>query len=289
MTEKQIEEQVSDGLVAYDRDKARRQIVTSGMSDPVTESFIATLDARWRLAKALVASRMIPQKTTEAAIAVMLKAHELGVPAMQGFGSIHYFDGNLILGAQLMHGIAVRRCGVTTEILEHTDKVCRIRFERKGWKPIEAEFTFKEAEAAGLLKIKADGKKRRPWHEYPKDMLYNRALARGVRMIAPDYFAATYEWNEAQDADMIPARPETSGGAGIDDLRARLDGTTEDTEVVEAEEPQEPPDKAPFLDAVEALGLDLMARQELLDGAKGNYTEALSRARAMLNERKETQ
>ena len=144
--------------------------------------FMLQLDTRWRLCKALVLSGLIPQKSPEAAMAVMLKGFELGIPPMQAFASIHYFDGKLAMEAALVDALAVQRLGVRKKILEWTDEVCRIEYTRPGWDPVVAEFTIEEARRAGLLAKKN-------WKTYPRDMLAARAKARGLRMIAPDNFA----------------------------------------------------------------------------------------------------
>lgn len=193
-------------------------------TDP-SQSFIATLDERWRLAKALVASGMIPQKRPEAAIAVMLKAYELGVPPMQAFGCMHFFDGKLILDSTLMDGLAASRCGVRKRILESTETVCKIEFTRPGWEPMVVQFTIKEAQAAGL--VNKDN-----WKKYPKDMLAARCKARGLRLIAPDYFAGTYAVEE-MDPHQVSHEPTT--GAGLDDLTARLEHKAETTEPAKPE------------------------------------------------------
>lgn len=196
----------------------------------VARAFMEELEPRWRLCKALASSGMIPQRTPEAALAVMLKGFELGVPPMQAFGSIHYFDGKLTIEASLMDAVAVQRLGVRKEILEWTDQVCRIRFSRPDREPVESEFTIEEAKTAGLLR-------KDNWKKYPKDMLAARAKARGLRMIAPDLFSGMLAQEEtsyrfAQDEDIPAEGPaseveESQGEAPQEGADAPSDGEEE--------------------------------------------------------------
>jgi hypothetical protein len=202
-------------------------------------AWVATMDARWRMAKALAASGLIPQRNANAAFAMMLKAHELGVPAMQGFASIHYFDGKLVLEAALMDGIASKRLGVRKKILEWSSTVCRILFTREGFDPVEAEFTIQEARDAGLL-----AKKGEVWKRYPKDMLAARCKARGLRMIAPDFFAGTYATEEFEDPEKLERQPTSDA----EDLTAELEekaAMNGDSGETKKEEEEETPKGAP--------------------------------------------
>jgi hypothetical protein len=153
--------------------------------------FMAQIAHRWNMAKMLVKSQMIPQKTPEAAIAVMLKAHELGVTPMVGFANMFFFDGKLGMSADLMTALFIQKAGGQIQVLEWTDKVCRIRFSRAGWEPSEVEYTEEDAKAAGLL-----GKQN--WKNR-KAMLSARCRSMGVRLLAPDVFAGTYSTEELAD------------------------------------------------------------------------------------------
>ena len=178
-------------------------------------AFMSQLEARWRLCTALTRSGMIPQKSPEAALAVMLKGFELGVPPMQAFASIHFFDGKLTLEAALADALAARKLGVRKKILQWTAEICRIKYTRPGWDPVTAEFTIGEARQAGLLAKKN-------WKSYPRDMLAARAKARGLRMIAPDYFAGMIAQEET-GGPVLPG-PAPSAPSG---LAARVEAQKE--------------------------------------------------------------
>jgi hypothetical protein len=163
--------------------------------------FLAQLDQRWRLANMLVKSGLIPQKTPEAALAVMMKSHEMGIQPMQGFANIYFFDGKLGISADLMTALFIQRVGGRIEVEEWTNTTCRARFSRPGWEPSVVEYTFEDATKAGLT-----GK---PNWKNVKAMLSARCRAMGVRMVAPDVFAATLTREELED--MAEARYASLG------------------------------------------------------------------------------
>lgn len=173
---------------------------TGALTDP-TLSFIGTLEKRWRLCTALVRSGLIPQKSPEAALAVMLKGHELGIPPMMAFANIHFFDGKLTLSAALMCAVASQRYGVKWSVQKHNAQGCAILFTRPGWEPYQSVYTWEEAKSAGLV-----GKQN--WRNYPKAMLLARAQSQGIRAICPEAFAGVYDPEELgapvnEDGDLI--------------------------------------------------------------------------------------
>lgn len=68
-------------------------------------------------------------------------------------------------------------------IAEHTDEVCRLEFYDGSKLRGVSSFTLQDAKRAGLLG--GDN-----WRNYPKNMLYARAMANGVRFIFPDLIGA---------------------------------------------------------------------------------------------------
>lgn len=160
------------------------EVHTGSPTDPAL-LFIQTLAERSQLANALAKSGMIPQKTPEAALAVMLKGFELGIAPMQAFASIHLISGKPTLSADLMVAIAVQRAGVRLRVVEQTPQKCVIVFSRPGWTDYTSSFTIEEARAAELLSNPS-------WKKYPRAMLAARCKANGSRMIAPDVLAGMY-------------------------------------------------------------------------------------------------
>ena len=192
----------------------------SGLPSNTTEQVVGRFDEYWRMAKALSSSGVISQRKPEAALAIILKGHELGIGPMQAFQCIHHFDGKLCIEANLMEAIAIRRYDVTVGIVEWTDKVAKFKFCRPGWEPQTVDFTIEEAKTAGLL-----GKSN--WSKYPKDMLAARCKARGLRLVAPDVFAGSYTRDEVGG---FPAG-SGNGGSAADSLNAAISSSGESVEI----------------------------------------------------------
>jgi hypothetical protein len=122
--------------------------------------------------------------------------------------------------------MATDRCGVTWSVEEWTDTTCRLVMHRPNWQPIPVEWTIEDAKRANLV-----GKSN--WKSYPRAMLFNRALAQGVRAIAPDHFVGVYDQDEL-GADVNEVRAASVGRTAVDEMTERLlsapAAETEDTD-----------------------------------------------------------
>ena len=142
------------------------------------------------------ASEMFPDVKSAAQGAVKLMAgRELGMTPIQSLNSFYFVAGRIAIMAQAM-GACIKKSGkYDYEIIEHTEEICRIAFYKTGIekeKIGESEFTKKMAAAAGI--INKDN-----WRNYPKNMLFCRALANGARWFCPDAIAGFYSVEELQD------------------------------------------------------------------------------------------
>ncbi len=221
--------------------------------------FMAQIAHRWSMAKMLVKSGMIPQKTPEAAIAVMLKGHELGVTPMVAFANMFFFDGKLGMSADLMTALFIQKAGGKLQVLKWTEEACRIRFTRTGWEPSEVEYTIADAQAAGLLG-KANWKNR-------KAMLSARVRAMGVRLLAPETFAGTYSTEELLDmeAEAVTRRAAVAsqGATRTEQIRNRLAAVPTPIEAGAAEEsdfPAEVRELAQQVEEADAAGDDVQEK-----------------------------
>lgn len=191
-----------------DEGEALPAVLTSStaLMDPALE-FVQTLPQRWQLAKILFNSGMSRQKSAEGVMAVVLKGYELGIPPMAALSNVDFFDGNFCIRAHAQLAIASARHGVRCQTLESTATVCRLRLTRPDWEPVEESFTIEEARSANLLN-------KNNWKTYPKDMLYNRALSRGIKRVCPEVGAGVYDPDEvgqvtmpaSEQAEPTPAR-----------------------------------------------------------------------------------
>jgi hypothetical protein len=156
--------------------------------DPTLE-FVQNLAAFERVAHALAQSGMVKDRTPEAVLAKMMKGRELGLPAFAAQEVIYFFDGKTTVAAHAQLGIASARYGVRPRIVRSDERICEIEFSRPGWANVAESFTLEQAQRAGLT-----GKDN--WKKYPKDMLYSRALTRGIKRICPEVGAGIYDPDE---------------------------------------------------------------------------------------------
>ncbi len=196
----------------------------------------ASLEVRWRIAKAIAGSGMTQHKKPEAVLAIMLTCYEMGLPVMQGLRGMYLVSGKIGLEGHLMDALAIERCRVSKTVVEQSLERCRLVLHRPDWDDLEVEYTMADAIRANLVS-KVDGdnvvSQKQPWRQHPKDMLYWRALSKGLKQIAPDYFGGVYHADELEEEVAMQKRADTV--ATNDELDA-LEALEEDVEaeIVEA-------------------------------------------------------
>jgi hypothetical protein len=123
------------------------------------------------------------QDTKDAAQAAVkiIAGQELGFGPVASMTGIHIVQGRITLSANLI-AAAIRRSGrYGYRILELSDEVCRLEFLEEGTSVGVTDFTWKDAERAQLA-----GKP--IWKQYPRNMLFARAMSNGARFYCPDVF-----------------------------------------------------------------------------------------------------
>lgn len=133
------------------------------------------------LGTTLIKSGMLPQgvKSPEAAVAIILKGRELGVPPMQALSHIHVISGKPTLSAELMLAM-VMKAGHEVWIVETNGERCAIAGKRRGSDREQSlTFSMEDAKRAGVLNNPT-------WKKYPDAMLRARAISAFCRMFAPD-------------------------------------------------------------------------------------------------------
>ncbi|MEN6321716.1 MAG: hypothetical protein ABFD82_23580 [Syntrophaceae bacterium] len=161
-----------------------------------------------KVSSGLFKSGLFPNAKNEmGAFAIIEYGYELGIPPMMALKNINIISGQLACNAQLMLSLALSR-GVTYAVLEESDTGAKIEFKRGSQSPYVAEFNQKDAQAAGLL-----GKDN--WKKYPRDMYFWRAVAKGIRRVAPDAVMGLYTADEISDGKFIdiidvPVEPQTT-------------------------------------------------------------------------------
>jgi len=208
------------------------------------------------LGQTLVKSGLLPQgvKTPEAAVAIILKGRELGIPPMQALSHIHVISGKPTLSAELMLAM-VMRAGHEVWVVETTAKRCEIAGKRRGsTREQSLAFTIGDAQQAGVLSNPT-------WKKYPDAMLRARAISAFCRMFAPDVLMGASYTPEELGA-------EVDGDGNVVTVE-RVERPALETQPEPAEEPQEQPQEEQGI-----LGVDTKTIAASLKPLKLDPTQA---------------
>ena len=167
------------------------------------------LDAAEKLGQWMAGSGMFACKTREQGQVMAITCITEGITPLQfarTYDVIQTSNGiQVCLKAQAMLAKLVS-FGGDYEILESTDKLCRILFSwTRNGKPKTAEYTYsiEDAQKAGL--IKKDGS----YEKRPKTMLFNRCASNGLRLHVSEYFSGYYLAEELLDTPPSPHQGPT--------------------------------------------------------------------------------
>lgn len=161
------------------------------------EGMVLPAPSEWRLmadmSETLHASGLLPTsiRTPQAALAIMLKGKELGIPAMHALSNIVVINGKPTCNSELMLALVYRDHGDDALFVAETDAAtCVISYKRRGWGQRQVyRFTIEDAKKANLVKAG-------PWSTYPAAMLRARAISAVARMAFPDSIGGMYTAEE---------------------------------------------------------------------------------------------
>ena len=159
-----------------------------------------------KIAQALAGTSFVPASLRgkpQDITAAILAGQELGLQPMATLRSLDVIQGTPALRAHAMRGL-VQSKGHQIQLLESTERVCRMRGRRKGegddaWQ--EVEWTIEQAQALGLLA-------KDQWKKQPKNMLVARCTGTICRLVAADVlYAMPYASEELGDDGFDPQTP----------------------------------------------------------------------------------
>lgn len=162
------------------------------------------------LGEAAVASGMFPDlKTSAQAMMKIMAGHELGFSPIVSMTGVHFFQGRVVIGANLLASLIKDSGKYEYKVLQHTDKVCEIAvFQRFGddlkqlGTPVY--YTTGDASNAGLM-IKDN------WKKYPKDMLFAACIRQAARRYCADILRGTGTESGNDTEDFVDARAAEQG------------------------------------------------------------------------------
>lgn len=139
------------------------------------------------LGQTLVSSGLMPAaiKTPEAAVVIILKGRELGIPPLEAINSINVIQGKPTVAPQLMLALIERSKQGYIEIVERADSHSIVKAVRKGRTPVTFKFTLEDAKRLGLAE-------KDNWRKQPAVMLQWRNVAAAARAVFPDVISGVY-------------------------------------------------------------------------------------------------
>lgn len=165
------------------------------------------LDALWRVSKAFRQAGCFPNVgTPEQVMVVAMIAHEDGMGVATAMQHAYFVHGRLCWSATylLMRAYSSGLVQVF-DVVESTDRICRIKVQRRGGPVRDVAFKIDEAERGQL--VKGGGN----WQKWPVEMCLARAIARALRTYFRDLIGGRYVPEEmgselAEDAVLEMAR-----------------------------------------------------------------------------------
>lgn len=149
---------------------------------------------------------------------IMLTAKDLGISPMKAVnGGFYVVNGKISMSTTLMAD-RIRKEGHSIKIPEWNSQKCAIIGVRKdNGDSVKFEFTMEDATAAGLTNSPT-------WKKFPKQMLYNRAMATLARTLFPDVVGNAYSEDEKWDIMNIPPekRPLEDPDIEVEHIRQTL-------------------------------------------------------------------
>jgi len=191
----------------------------------MSETALMTLQDTVDLGTILVKSGYFKDaRDASQAVVKVLAGREMGFGPIASMQGINIIQGQPSVGANLL-GAAIKRTNKYNYrvIPPHTDDRCEIAFFESGQEVGRSVFTMDDANRAGLT-----GKQN--WKQFPRNMLFARALSNGARWFCPDVFGG------------VTAYVPEELGATVDENGEVIDVTP--TPVVEAAPMPRQPDPA---------------------------------------------
>ena len=160
------------------------------MSD---EKGLMTLQETMTLGDVLVKSGYFKDaRDASQAVVKVLAGREMGFGPIASMQGINIIQGQPSIGSNLL-GAAIKRTNKYNYRIvgELTNDRAEIAFFENGQEVGRSVFTMEDAERAGL-----NGKQN--WRQYPRNMLFSRAMSNGARWYCPDVFGGVtpYTWSE---------------------------------------------------------------------------------------------
>ena len=164
------------------------------------------------LAQVFIQSKMFPDVEVAAqAMVKIIAGREFGLTPLQSMTDLYIVKGKVSLNSKIIASLIKRSGKYDYKIVELTDEVCTLEFfeletdaESGIIKKVsigKSSFTIKDAARAGIVNKEV-------WKNWPKNMLFARAVSMGGRTFCPDVITA-YSPDEVEDLEPTPPATKT--------------------------------------------------------------------------------
>lgn len=159
------------------------------------------------LASVFIESGAFPDiKSLAQAQVKILAGQELGFSPIVSMTGIHFFQGKVTIGSNLLASLIKDSGKYAYKVLQHSDAACEIAFYQVvGGEPKQLGtpvfYTIDDATKAGLLT-------KDNWKKYPKDMLFAACMRQGARRYCADILRGVTHDTDVELIDALPAEAE---------------------------------------------------------------------------------
>jgi hypothetical protein len=167
------------------------------MTTKKQEMQITTLSEPMALGEVFMQSGMFTDIKTQAqAVVKILAGRELGLAPLESMTNIYIVNGKVALQSKIIGSLIKKSKKYDYTVDKLDEKECTISFfqtDAKGDKVLlgKSTFSFTDAAKAGLVNKEV-------WKNYPRNMLFARALSNGARWYTADVFCG-YTPEEAEE------------------------------------------------------------------------------------------
>jgi len=167
------------------------------MTTKKQEMQITTLSEPMALGEVFMQSGMFTDiKTQSQAVVKILAGRELGLAPLESMTNIYIVNGKVALQSKIIGSLIKKSKKYDYTVDKLDEKECTISFfqaDEKGDKVLlgKSTFSFADAAKAGLVN-------KTVWQNYPRNMLFARALSNGARWFCADVFCG-YTPEEAEE------------------------------------------------------------------------------------------
>lgn len=149
-------------------------------------------------------SGMFPDVKSQAqAVVKILAGKELGLSPFESMGSIYVVNGRLSLTAKAKSGLIKKSKKYDYVIKKLDETECQVAFLKENAEIGVSTFTIKDAAKAGL--VNKDN-----WKNYPKNMLFARAISNGATFYCPEVISGYATYEELEDLGDTPEPAKTT-------------------------------------------------------------------------------